>query len=127
MTDSRYEHLDFDKEGELKGLWHLDPSKAKGVGTHDYWGKLEEIIEAYTKIHPTEIVDALAHCAQKREMSYNDYGLNVEDKNSTMRLGMALPNGLLIQIMTFDPEFLAPGGKLNQFRKRFPGFNTSRK
>lgn len=127
-SDSRYEHLDVDKRGYLRGLYKVDGSKAMGVGIHNYWGRIEEIIEDYTRLHPKEMMECLRHAAVSREMAFNAYGLNKEDKNSELRNGISIPNGLLIAIMTFDPEFLEnKSNKLTQFRKRFSGFNTSKR
>lgn len=126
--DSRYEHLDVRKDGMLKGVWSIDASSAKGIGTHDYWGRIEEIIQDYTRLHPREVTECLEHASRQRDMAYNFYGLNTEDKQSTLRNGISIPNGLIIAIMTFDPEFLEnQGKKLTEFRRRFPGFNTSKR
>ncbi len=128
IKDPRYEHLRFNKKtGSLEGLYKLDVSKARGIGSHGYFDMIEEIIEAYTKLHPEEIKDALAYCREKREANYNDFGLNKEDTNSELRLGIGIPNGLLIKLMEFDQEFLNDPVKLTKFRKRFPGFNTAKK
>lgn len=131
MKDSRYEHLDYDEDGRIRGLWKIDAKKAKGIGTHDFWGKVEELIQTYTKLHPQEMVECLEYCARKREASYNDFGLAIpggeEVNGSNMRLGIGIPNGLLIQILALDEEFLAPGGKLVKFQKMYPGFNTSKR
>lgn len=126
--DSRYEHLDVAEDGRVKGYYKVDASEARGIGTHDYWGRIEQIIQEYTRLHPIEITDCLKHASMSRDAAYNAYGLNIEDKQSTMRNGIAIPNGLIIAIMTFDPEFLEnKGQKLNEFRRRFPGFNTSKR
>jgi len=126
MSDTRYEHLKYDKGKMYVGK--VDTAKAMGVGEHDYWGRVDHIIQEYARLHPQEVSEALDYCRWQRDNAYNDFGVNVEDSNSTMRLGIGLPNGLLIALMTFDPEFLEnDGNKLSKFRKRFPGFNTSKK
>lgn len=122
MTDSRYEHLRLDQGGNLKGLYKIDASKVTGIGNHDYWGKIEHIIEEYVRLHPIEMQEAIDHNKMQKASSINEFG---SDKTKQMRRTIGIPNGLLIAIMTFDPEFLENGGnKLLKFCKRFPGLSA---
>ena len=121
-NDSRYEHLALDKGGNLRGLYKVNSKAATGVGTHDYWGKIEHIIEEYVRIHPLEMQETLEYNKRQKSSSINEFG---SDKNKYMRRTIGVPNGLLIAIMTFDPEFLENGGnKLLKFCKRFPGLSS---
>jgi hypothetical protein len=120
--DSRYEHLVVGEGGNLKGLYTIDAKNVTGVAGHGYWDKIEHLIEQYVKLHPLEMQEAIEHNKMQKSSSINEFG---SDKNKYMRRTIGIPNGLLIAIMTFDPEFLENGGnKLLKFCKRFPGLSA---
>jgi hypothetical protein len=120
MANER-EHLRFNRDGSLAGLYVLDASKATG----SYWDCMEQIVMDYTKIHPEEMREAVAQNEWDKGHSIDEFGSTGQKGDARLRRLIAVPNGLLIAIMAFDPEFLESGKRLYGFAKRFPGLSAA--
>lgn len=119
-----HEHLNLDPSGRIKGLYTIDHTKAKGRthGEDDpYWHVITQVIEAYAKIHESEMLMHLIETKQERAMNNNRFAAS---KSNNMRRLISLPVGLLFDIEAFDPTFFGDKSKVRKFAKRYPGFRT---
>lgn len=104
------------KNGDLAGLWAVNPEAAKGA---DMWQRIDEIIMAYVKLHPLEI-ELLVRCNREDvKLKANDYG---STKSKQLRWSASLPAGLMFKIQQIYPEVFTDKNIYHKFLKKHPGF-----
>lgn len=116
------EHLRYDKDGDLKGLYMIDTDKAKKVG-NDMWSRIDEIIKAYIELHPMEM-QALILTNQERRNDLLDGMATTKDKS--LRWGISIPGPLLFKIEALYPELMTDKKLFHKFMKRYPAFRITK-
>lgn len=110
------------QDGKLLGVYSVDPTKAQGV---DIWQKFDEVIAAYTRLHPTEMELHIREVAAIRKNRLNEFASN---KDHSMRWGCSIPAALMFKLELVEPELFAntPRGKriFNQFLRKYKGFRV---
>lgn len=118
--DTTQEHLDIE-DGNFKGLWNINPFAAKGA---DMWQRMDEIINAYTKLHPVEMELQVRANAVRVKTQLNDLGTT---ESKSIRYGASIPTGLMLKLQTIYPEVFTERNLFNQFLKRYKGLRVCQK
>lgn len=113
------QHLDIDKEGNLKGLWNIDVKKVTGGSI---WDKIQTVVEAYAKIHSLEIEITIRENAKLTDTRKND--LASTEGGSRLRWGVNIPAGLLFKLELVEPELFTDKKLYHKFLKKYKGFRV---
>jgi hypothetical protein len=106
------------RDGNFLGLYALKSEHAKGL---DKWERIDDIVRAYTQLHPTEVeLTVRENQAQKKEQ-LNMWGAT---KDKSLRQGLAIPAGLLFAIEQVYPEVFSEKPELHKFMRKFQGFTV---
>lgn len=110
------EHLRYDKMGGLAGLYRLDPSKAEGI---DVWAKIDDVIRAYTKIHPNEMQMLVM---ENQYISKTRRTESASSKSKSLRWGASIPPALLFNLEVVEPNLFFDKKLFHKFLRKYKGF-----
>ncbi len=110
------EHWKLDKQGEIEGVFVVDPTKAKGA---DLWQKIDEVIVAYTQLHPVEMEAQVRSNVLRMKEQLNEFG---STKDKSLRWGASIPTALLFRLQILEPELFENKRLFNTFLKKYKGF-----
>jgi len=113
------EHLDVDQQGNLKGLWDIDVKKVTGG---DLWDKVQNLVEAYAKVHSMEVEIIIRENAELTETRKN--ALASTEGGSRLRWGGNLPVGLMFKLELLEPELFTNKKLYHKFLKKYKGFRV---
>jgi len=113
------QHLDIDKQGNLKGLWNIDVKKVVGG---DRWDKIQTVIEAYAKVHSLEVEIMIRENAELTETRKN--ALATVEGDSRLRWGANLPAGLMFKLEQLEPMLFSDKALYHKFLKKYKGFRV---
>jgi hypothetical protein len=108
------EHWVIDNQVGFKGLWTID---GKNTGASDMWDRIEQIIAAYTKVHPLEMELLVRENAEISKSRIND----TASSKAGIRWGLSIPHGLLFEIQTLYPELFLNKNLFHKFLKKYKG------
>jgi len=107
------EHLHIE-DGKFKGLWNINPENARG----DYWTRVQEIIEAYTKLHPIEMELQVRANAKQSAIHNSNHGFS---KEKTLQWGVSMPIGLMLKLQAVAPEIFENRNLFAAFKRKYKG------
>ena len=112
------EHLVFDKDGKMAGLWDIDSYSVNGV---DLWDKLDQIVGAYVKVHPIEM-EILVRENKAISQSRMDNHQIVKKGGSMLRWGASLPPALMFKLEQVEPMLFSNKKLFHKFLNKYKGF-----
>lgn len=109
------EHWRSDKAGNF-GLMDVDVTNAYG---NNVWNKIEMVIQAYAKVHPTEMKDQIEMNAMLQATRKNEFA-----QGKKLRWGVSIPAGLLFKLEQVEPNLFKSKKMLNMFMQKYKGFRV---
>jgi len=92
--------------------------------SQEYWARVEEIVQDYTRVHPIEMEITVRQNRLKQIGAFTKWGESKEKGGSEIRLGMSMPLLLIKTLEEFDPEILTNPRKKQKFGQRYKGLCT---
>lgn len=106
------------ENGNFKGLWSVNAEAAKGA---DIWQRIDEIVAAYTKLHPMEMELTVRENQAIRNSRLNEWAAT---PGKGLRWGASIPAGLMFKIQTIYPEVFSNKTLFHRFLKKYKGLTT---
>lgn len=111
------EHLKLSTEDTLR----IQTVDLNSFAHLDFWSKVDEIIEDYTKIHPMEMEIIVRQNKQIAEGQFHKHGAQQKGSNTELRHRLRMPADLMTLLSTFAPELFETKVNYHKFMKRYKG------
>lgn len=113
------EHLNLDKKGKILGLWDIDTSELTGAR----WDKVQQVIEAYAKVHRLEMELLVRENAEISESQANTFG-SANNGGNRLRWGANIPPGLMFKLEQAEPLLFSDKAIFHTFLKKYKGLRV---
>jgi hypothetical protein len=116
ILENDQEHVVLGQDGDVSGLYNLNPLAITGGSL---WDKVKVLVEEYTRLHPQEMQ---LHIMETKAISESRRNATASSKDKSIRWGCSIPVGLMFKLEVLAPDLFSDKKNYYGFLKRYPGF-----